>query len=126
MPEHNQQGSAGDWQNYAVGAPYGPASGVPVVGSQNFASSATSGSSHLDAMLYGGGGQEAGSYPTSAAGTPPVVTSPASFDGRSGANGPPNLGKLQNVAQIFLKSHIDIVLNTQIKKSVIHILLILF
>ena len=93
LPEHNQQVAAGDWQNYAVGTQYGTASGVPVVGSQNFASSATSGSSHLDAMLYGGGGQEAGSYPTSAAGTPPVVTSPASFDGRSGANGPPNLGK---------------------------------
>jgi hypothetical protein len=95
LPEHNQQGSTGDWQNYAVGAPYGTASGVPVVGSQNFAPNATSGSSHLDAMLYGGG-QDAGSYPTSAAGTPPVVTSPASFDGRSGANGPPNLGILQS------------------------------
>ena len=90
LPEHNQQGSAGDWQNYAVGAPYGAASGVPGVGSQNFASNAASGGSHLDAMLYGG--QETGSYPASAAGTPPVVTSPASFDGRSGANGPPNLG----------------------------------
>lgn len=90
LPEHNnQQGSTGDWQNYAVGAPYGTA-GVVQAG-QNFSSNPTSGSSHLDAMLYAGG-QDAGSYPASAAGTPPVVTSPASFDGRSGANGPPNLG----------------------------------
>lgn len=93
LPEHNQQGATGDWQNYAVGGSYGNAGSVPVAGSQNFAGNATSGGSHLDAMLYGGG-QDAGSYPASAAGTPPVVTSPATFDGRPGANGPPNLGTI--------------------------------
>ena len=93
LPEHNQQGPAGEWQNYAVGAPYGSGSGGTVVGSQNFAGSATSGSSHLDAMLYGGGGPETSNYQASNPGTPPVVTSPATFDGRSGANGPPSLGK---------------------------------
>ena len=93
MHEHNPQGAAYEWQNYTVEAPYDIRSGVSASSSQNFVSTATPGGSRLDTMLYGGGGQQISNYTTSNPATSPVVTSSATFDGRSGTNIPLGLGK---------------------------------